>query len=186
MGALIAGLALWSGAHWFRRLFPAARARLGDDRAKGLVSLAVIAGLGLMVVGVRGAEFTYLYTPLPYAGWVTVALMLASLWFLSVPYLPGRTAPLVRHNMLTGLLLWALGHLLVNGDLVSVVLFGWMAVHAMVSMALITWRSGPWQRPAPGPARNDILNAINVAVSFWLVVLVHRWLGYDPLLGTYG
>ena len=185
MGALIAGLALWSGAHWFRRLFPDARARLGDDKARGLVSLAVIASIVLMVIGVRGADHIYLYTPLPHMGWVTLALTVAAFYFFNVPYLPGRFAGLVRHNMLTGLLLWAVGHLLVNGDLVSVILFGWLSVHALVSMALIN-RATTWERPASGPLRNDLLNLAGVAVSMVIVIVVHRWLGYDPLLGTYG
>ncbi|MEZ5723373.1 MAG: NnrU family protein [Paracoccaceae bacterium] len=185
MAALVAGLALWSGAHWFRRLFPATRARLGDDKARTLVSLAVLAGLILMVIGVRGADTTYLYTPLPGAGWLTLALMVLSIWFFNAPYLPGRHIGLVRHNMLTGLLLWAAGHLLVNGDLVSVTLFGWMAAHALVSMALIN-RRVPRARPAPGPLRNDALNLAATALTLFVVVLAHRWLGYDPLLGTYG
>jgi len=185
LGALIAGLALWSGAHWFRRVFPHTRARLGDRRAQGAISLAVVAAIVLMAVGVRGADDTYLYTPLPHMGWVTLALMIASLYFFALPYLPGRLAGLVRHNMLTGLLLWAVGHLLVNGDLVSVTLFGWMSVHALVSMALINGRT-TWERPAPGPVRNDLMNLAGVALSLLVVIVVHRWLGYDPLLGTYG
>ena len=185
MGALIAGLALWSGAHWFRRLFPAARARLGDQVGPAVVSLAVVTSIVLMVVGVRGADHIYLYTPLPHMGWVTFALMIGSFYFFTVPYLPGRFAGLVRHNMLTGLLLWAVGHLLVNGDLVSVVMFGWMSVHALVSMVLIN-RATTWQRPTPGPLRNDLLNLAGVVVTMVVVIVVHRWLGYDPLLGTYG
>jgi len=185
MGALTLGLALWSGAHWFRRVFPGARARLGDNRARGLISLAIVASIVLMVVGVRGADHVYLYTPIPYTGWVTLALMAASLFLFSVPYLPGRTAPFLRHNMLTGLLLWAVGHLLVNGDLISVTLFGWMAIHAVVSVRLINWRT-TWDRPAPGPLRNDVLNLMSVGIGLTVLVLLHRWLGYDPLLGTYG
>jgi uncharacterized membrane protein len=185
MGALIAGLALWSGAHWFRRLLPDARARLGDRRAQAVISLAVVTSIVLMTVGVRGADHIYLYTPLPHMGWVTFALMVASFYFFTVPYLPGRYAGLARHNMLTGLLLWSIGHLLVNGDLVSVTLFGWMTVHAFTSMALINRRT-TWQRPAPGPLRNDFLNLAGTALTLVVVVVVHRWLGYDPLLGTYG
>lgn len=185
MGALLAGLALWSGAHWFRRLFPAARARLGDGRARAGITVAVVAGVVLIAIGVRGADTIPLYTPIPGAGWVTLALMVASLFLFTVPYLPGRTAPRVRHNMLSGLLLWSVGHLLVNGDLVTVILFGWMAVHALVSMALIDTRVA-WQRPSPGPLRNDLLNLAGVGLSLWLIVVVHRWFGYDPLLGTYG
>ena len=185
MGALITGLALWSGAHWFRRLFPDARARLGDRQAQGVVSLAVVTGIVLMVVGVRGADHVYLYTPMPHMGWVTFTLMIASFYFFTVPYLPGRFAGLVHHNMLTGLLLWAVGHLLVNGDLISVILFGWMMVHALVSMWLINRRIS-WDRPAAGPFRNDLLNLGGVALTMVAGVVVHRWLGYDPLLGTYG
>ena len=58
--------------------------------------------------------------------------------------------------MLTGVLVWAFAHLLVNGDLASLILFGWMAVWALASMALINAREPAWVAPAPGAWSGDL------------------------------
>ena len=63
----------------------------------------------------------------------------------------GHARAWLRHPMLTGVLVWAFAHLLVNGDAASLILFGWMAVWALASMALINAREPAWVRPAPGP-----------------------------------
>ena len=63
----------------------------------------------------------------------------------------GHARSWLRHPMLTGVLVWAFAHLLVNGDVASLILFGWMAAWALASMALINAREPAWVRPAPGP-----------------------------------
>ncbi|GKY86158.1 NnrU family protein [Sinisalibacter aestuarii] len=185
MTLLIIGLLLWVLSHTLKRIAPGLRAALGENRGKGLVSLLSLAGIVLMVIGYRGAETVPLYAPLPGTGHLNNLLMLVSLFFFGVGGMkPGVVATKVRHNMLTGVLIWAVAHLLVNGDLASVVLFGGMTAYALMSMALIS-RAVPWQRPARGPAMNDVKAAVGAVVLYAIISGIHIWLGHNPFQGTY-
>lgn len=185
MTLLILGIVLWIFSHTMKRITPGVRAQLGDA-GKGIAALLALAGIILMVIGYRAAPVAPVYTPLPGMGHLTDLLMLFALYFLVVGGMkPGITAPYVRHNMLTAVLIWSLAHLLVNGDLASIVLFGAMAGYALLSMFLIS-RAEPWQRPARGPIRNDIIAAVVALVLYGIVAWVHITLGHNPFLGTYG
>lgn len=186
MTLLIIGILLWVVSHTLKRIAPGLRAGLGEDRGKALMALVALTGIVLMVIGYRGAATVPIYAPLPGTGHLNNLLMLLALFFLGVGGMkPGIVATRVRHNMLTGVLLWAVAHLLVNGDLASIVLFGAMAVYSAWSMLLIS-RAVPWERPAPGPVRNDLMAAAGAVVLYAVIAGIHIWLGHNPFLGTYG
>jgi len=186
MTLLIIGIVLWVLSHTLKRIAPGLRANLGEERGKGLVAIMALAGIVLMVVGYRGMYNIPVYAPLPGMGHLNNLLMLISLFFFAMSGMkPGVTNTIVRHNMLTGLLIWALAHLLVNGDLASIVLFGAMAVYALASMLLIS-RAVPWDRPARGPIMNDVKGVVGAVVVYAVISGIHIWLGYNPFLGTYG
>jgi len=184
MTLLIIGLILWIVAHMFKRLAPGPRVRLGDA-GKGLVALGLLAGIVLMVIGYRGAAVIPVYAPVPGMGHLNNLLMLFALFFFVVGSMkPGVTASYVRHNMLTGTLIWALAHLLVNGDLASILLFGGMALWSVGEMYLIG-RAQPWTRPARGPISRDLIAAVVALVLYGAIAWVHMLLGHNPFLGTY-
>ena len=83
--------------------------------------------------------------------------------------------------MLTSVKVWALAHLLVNGDLASVILFGGLLAWAVVDVILINRMEPAWVRPAKGPVLNDVIYVVVSAVLFGVIVFVHGWLGYPPL-----
>jgi uncharacterized membrane protein len=183
---IIIGLLLWTLSHTFKRLFPEMRNKMGENGGKGLVSLMSLAGIVMMVIGYRDAEFVPIYTPLPGMGHLNNLLMLAALFFLMTGSLkPGVTNSVVRHNMLTGTLIWAIAHLLVNGDLASILLFGGLGAYAVLSMLLIS-RAVPWQRPVRGPVSVDVQAAVAAVVTYAVIAGIHWWLGWNPFLGTYG
>lgn len=184
MTLLILGLLLWWAAHLFKRAAPDARANLGD-RGKGYVAIALGAALVLMVIGYRGAEFVPVYTPLPGMGHANNTLMLISVFLFGVGGTKGTLYPKMRHPMLWGTVIWSVAHLLVNGDVASLVLFGGIGLWALVEMAVIN--RTPWQRPAAGRGiKGDAMNLVGTLVLFGLIAAVHIWLGYNPFLGTYG
>lgn len=184
MTLLIIGLILWVVSHTLKRLAPGLRAAMGDKAGKGIVALLALAGIVLMVIGYRGAAVVPVYAPLPGMGHLNNLLMLIALFFFAAGSVGGVVASKVRHNMLTGLVIWALAHLLVNGDLASIVLFGGLALYAVGSMYLIS-RAVPWERPAPGPVMNDVKAAVGAVVLYAVIAGIHWWLGYNPFLGTY-
>ena len=81
--------------------------------------------------------------------------------------------------MLTGVKVWAVAHLLVNGDLASIVLFGSMLAWAVASVILIN-KSETWERPEPGDAKGDVKLAIISLAVYGIMIGVHTWLGVPP------
>lgn len=185
MTLLILGLALWVAAHFFKRLFPALRAQLGD-KAKAGVAVASLAGIVFMVIGYRGAASEAVYMPMAGMGHANNLLMLFSIFLLGAGSAKGITASRIRHPMLWGVVVWAAAHLLVNGDTASVVLFGGMGLWALVQMVLINRAEGTWDRPAAGPIAKDGRTALITLALYAIMAGIHTWLGYSPFLGTYG
>ncbi|WP_415184612.1 NnrU family protein [Phaeovulum sp.] len=183
MTLLSIGILLWVLPHLFKRLMPRQRRKMepqGRAMVAGLVALSIL----LMIIGYRMAAVVPLYAPLPGMGHANNTLMLVSVYLFGVGGARSLLIDRIRHPMLWGVVLWSVAHLLVNGDLASVVLFGAMGIWAVLEMVLIN-RAGPWKRPKPGTIGGDVRNLFGTALVFGLIVLVHTWLGYDPFLGTY-
>ncbi|MCE2739720.1 MAG: NnrU family protein [Rhodobacter sp.] len=185
MLALIAGVLLWWAAHLFKRLAPGTRAGMGD-RGKGLVALALGVSVILMIVGYRRADVIALYAPLAGMGHLNNLAMLVAVFLFGVGGTKGTLYTRMRHPMLWGTVIWAGSHLLVNGDLASVILFGGIGAWALVAMAAIN-RAEPWEPPVAGRGiRGDAMNLVGTLVVYGLIAGIHFWLGYNPFLGTYG
>ena len=95
---------------------------------------------------------------------------------------PTNLKRIFRHPQLTGVHVWALGHLLANGDARSILLFGTFAAWPIVEMSFINRRDGAWQKPAPRPVRNDVI-LVAAATAIYAVVLYFHgsWFGM-PLI----
>lgn len=184
MTLLILGIVLWTVPHLFKRLAPDLRAGFGD-KAKGVIALLLFVGLALMVIGYRSAEVVPLYAPLPGMGHLNNTLMLVSVFLFGVGGTKGVLYTRMRHPMLWGTVIWGVAHLLVNGDVASVLLFGAMILWALAEMALINRTA--WDRPAAGRGvKGDLMNLAGTAVLYAIFAWVHIWLGHNPFLGTYG
>ena len=179
---LILGLLLWSGAHFFKRFAPGPRARLGDA-GKGLVAVLSVAGIVLMVIGYRAAEPAYLWYLGGWAVHLNNLLMLVSVALLGLGSSKSRLRGTLRHPMLTGVIVWAASHLMVNGDVPSLVLFGGLAVWAVAEMMVIN-RAEP--APAPftgGSLKGDVRLAVISIVVYAVIVGIHIWIGPSPFGG---
>lgn len=187
MIVLILGLLVWSGAHVVKSVAPGARAditaRLGAGPSKGLFALIIVVGLVLMIVGYRSAPFVEVWTPPAWGVHLNNLAMLASVALFGMGSSKGRARTWLRNPMLTGVLVWSLAHLLVNGDLASILLFGGLGLWAIANMALIDVRDGPWVRPAPGPVKGDIRLAVITLVLYGVIAAIHAWLGVWPFGG---
>ena len=186
MQVMVFGLILWVVSHLFKRVAPGLRARMGELPGKMVVTVLSLAAVVLMVVGFRRADVVPVYTPLPGIGHLTVLLMLVSVFLFGVPHSKGRVRSMLRHPMLTGVIVWAIAHLLVNGDLASIVLFGGLGLWAVVSILLINAQTA-WTPPVPGGLRGDAINLAISLVIFGVIVAIHTWLiGHSLFTGTYG
>ncbi len=176
---LILGIALFIGAHAFKRLAPDARSRLGEP-GKGLVALLLLVAIVLMVIGYRSAGFVNVWFPPAFMIHIANLLILIGFWFFALSAIPGTISARVRHKQLTGVKAWAVGHLLVNGDLASILLFGGLLGWAVFQVILINRAEPEWERPANASVRNDAI-AFGVGLVLYIIVaFVHTWLGYYP------
>lgn len=187
MTLLILGLVLWSAAHVLKRAAPGSRARiaeaLGAGPSRALFALLIVAGLLGMIFGYRAAPFVPVYTPPGWGVHVNNLAMIAAVALFGMGSSKGRARSWLRNPMLTGVLVWALAHLLVNGDLAALILFGGLALWSVANIALINARAGPWTPPVPGPVSGDI-RLLLIALALYAVIAgVHAWLGVWPFPG---
>ena len=186
MTLLIIGLLLWIGAHLFKRLAPGPRAAMQDrmgDASKGVIALVLVGSIVLMVIGYRAADSAFLWGRSPATTGINNLLMLVSVALFGLGNSKSRLRKKMRHPMLTGVIVWAAAHILVNGDTASLVLFGGMTVWALLEMALIN-RADPQFVPYEGGSvAGDIKLGIITIVVFAVIAAIHTWLGYNPFGG---
>lgn len=175
---LSVGVLLWSGAHLFKRLAPGPRARLGD-LGKGLVAGLTLLSLILIVIGYRSADFIPVWSPPGALVPVNNILMLFAFYLFGVGAAKGTMSARIRHPQLTAVKTWAVAHLLVNGDLASILLFGGLLAWAVLSVILIN-KSQPWTRPAATSPKGDLKALLIGLVLMGLVAALHLWLGVSP------
>lgn len=180
MTILLLGLVLFAGAHLFTSLAPATcdrwRQSRGENAVKVLVTVGALAGVALMVLGWRSAEPTYYYYPSRAMHPPAVLLIAVGLWLMVIAQRPSVLRRVLRHPQLTGVFLWAIAHLLLNGDSRSLLLFGGLALWCVAEIPLINRREGAYEPPPAPPFSTDLLSAIIAAVVFMALAYAHPWL----------
>jgi uncharacterized membrane protein len=197
MALLILGLVIFLGVHAFsmaRAPRAALVARLGEGPYKGLYALASLIGIVLIAVGFgryRASGYIEVWDPPVWTRHLALLLMWPAWVMVVAAYLPGRIKRTLKHPMLAGVKLWALAHLLANGDLGSILLFGSILAWAVLARISAKRRdevrdhAGP--AAAPAGARNDILAvAIGTAIFLAFLFRLHLWLIGVPVLPGLG
>lgn len=179
MTLLILGVLLWAAAHFFQRAMPAQRAAMGNA-GKGVVAIALVVSVLLMIFGYRVADGAFFWGRHPATTGINNLLMVAALYFVSPGPKKGAIFYKMRHPMLTGFSLWAIAHLLVNGDVPSFVLFGGLLVWALAEMAVINRAEPAWTPPAKGSISKDVMFLGIAFVLLGVIGAIHSWLGYNP------
>lgn len=184
MTLLILGVALWWAAHLFKRMVPGARAKMGNP-GKGVMALLIVASVVLMVIGYRGATGAVYWGPSSAMVGINNLLMVLAFYVYAVGG-PGPGKPRVwlgtkmRHPQLTGFSIWAVAHLLVNGDVPSFILFGGLLIWALVEIRLINAQDPVWTPPAKGSARKEAVYVVLTIVIVAVVMAIHFALGVKP------
>lgn len=175
---LILGVALWWGAHLFKRMAPAARANLQErmgDASKGVVAGTLLLSIILMIVGWRGADITLLWVAPPWMTHVNNTLMLVAVFLLGAGHSKGKARAWMRHPMTTAVGVWAVAHLLVNGDVKSLILFGGLGLWSIVQINAINRAVPDWERPEPGPIAGDIRLVVITLVAYAVITGIHAY-----------
>jgi uncharacterized membrane protein len=176
---MIVGLVLFLGPHVFvsmRAQRESVIAAVGEWPYKGI--FAVITLIGLIVTGYgfaayRGDGIIPVWSPPAFMRHITEALMWPAAVFVVAAYIRGDIARKLKHPMLVGVKTWALAHLLANGDLGGIILFGSILAWAVYDRITLKRRRDPGGPPIPyGGRRNDV---IAVIVGTLLYVALGLW-----------
>ena len=170
LAIMILGLAVFLGVHVLvtcRAQRASVIARMGEGTYKGLFSAASLVGIILIGYGFaqyRATGWIDVWHPPTVLKHITVALMLPAVILVVASYFRGRVYTTLRHPMLAGVKLWAAAHLLANGDLGSIVLFGSFLAWAVFDRISLKHRADTGAPPIPvGGTGNDL---IAMAVGF--------------------
>lgn len=178
MVLMLLGIFLFMATHlftaWARAPRQALIGQIGELGYKGLYSVISLAGMVLLVMGWKawpegaGVQlYPYVSALVP----VTYVLVFVAFVMTTAAYAPsGKIAGALKHPMIAGLKVWALSHLLVNGDLRSVIVFGSLLAYGVIDGIAVKKR-GDLGRSA-GPIRNDAI-VISAATVGYLVVFLY-------------
>ncbi len=191
MALLIIGLVLFLGAHSTRMLADQARTqtitRIGEMGWKGLITAASIGGFVLIVIGygqARSYPLPLLVAPL-WAYYLTIPLTLIAFILITAAYVPGNGIKAkVGHPMVAGVKTWAFAHLLANGNLADVLLFGSFLIWAVASFVSSRRRdrANGTTYPAGTAARSGLTLVVGTVLwAVFMMVLHVRWIGVSPL-----
>jgi uncharacterized membrane protein len=188
MATLLAGLALFLGVHSISIVAPAWRnamvARIGPMPWRGAYALIGITGLVLVVLGYGEVRYqpVWLYVAPRWMHAITTTLMLPVFPLLLAAYLPGGIRKATRHPMLVAVKLWALAHLLANGSLADVVLFGSILAWAVADRISLKWRPPSSTPAAPSGRWNDVIAIVGGLILYgFMLNWGHAWLIGTPL-----
>jgi len=189
---MILGLVLFLGVHTLttqRELRASLIASAGEGGYKIGYALASLVGLALIVWGFahyRATGWIDVWYPPRALKHITVALMLPAVILVVAAYIRGRIYTTVKHPLLTGVKLWAAAHLLANGDLGSIILFGSFLGWAVYDRISLKRRADAGAPPIPvgGPTNDLIAVAVGIVAYLALAFAFHPVVIGVPVFGV--
>lgn len=157
------------------------QARFGAMRFKGIYSLFALAGLALIIFGMSEVAYRPVFVPPAWSPLIANLAMPVSFCLLVAAQMPNNFRRVIRHPMLTGVLIWAAAHLLANGDLASILLFGVFGLYSIIDMISVNRRAAA-EVPSRQPLAKDALVLLIGFSAFWVVRYFHAALFGVPVL----
>ncbi len=176
---LVLGVLLWSAVHLLPSAAAPVRARAIERLGKayqGVFALAILASIGLMVLGWRSTLPTAVYSPPAWSSAASNVLVFIALLLFAASGLTSNIKRVIHHPQLTGLATWGGAHLLSNGELRSLVLFGGLGLWAIVAILFINRRDGAWKKPEPQPLTGEWKPLVAAMVGFAVLYLLHPYI----------
>lgn len=186
MATLVLGLILFLGVHSISIVNAAWRdrmaGRLGEMPWKAVYALVAIVGLVLVIQGYGAARYdpVILYSPPGWLRHLAFLLLLPVFPLLLAAYLPGRIKRAVKHPMVLAVKLWAFAHLLANGALADLLLFGGFLAWAVAERVSLKRRA---PRPIPGAPDSNTNDVIAVVGGLLIFAVFFAWL-HEVLIGV--
>jgi uncharacterized membrane protein len=175
MTLLLVGLVIFFGIHLVPSMVPLRR-RLAAWKGESIYqmgySLIAAIGLALIICGKSMAPYRVIYTPPAWTVHLTWVLMWLAVTIFPAAYLPTNLKRVVRHPFLWGVALWAVAHLLTNGDAASILLFGSFTVFAFFDMVSANRRGARRSSTRLPFWRDAILVAVGTA-AYLVIIRLH-------------
>ena len=182
---LIIGLTIWTLAHLLRSHAPKFRESLQSrfgNAAKGLIGVVILISLVMMIMGYREADLVQIWSPPYWLKYLNNLLMVIALYmYFTTATTPGTAFVFgnLKNPQLTGFKVWALAHLLVNGDLAAIILFGGLLAWAILQVVSSKRVESLVDRNT-APIKSPWIHLALVIVVFFFVSIAHHWLGKYP------
>ena len=192
LAVMIVGLVLFFGVHTLttqRELRARLIASLGEGTYKIGYALVSLVGLALIVLGFadyRATGWIDIWHPPKVLKHIAVALMLPAVILVAAAYIRGRIYSAIKHPMLSGVKLWAAAHLVANGDLGGIILFGSFLGWAVFDRISLTRRVDAGAPPIPigGPVNDLIAIAVGIVAYLALAFAFHPVVIGVPVVGA--
>jgi uncharacterized membrane protein len=192
LAVMIVGLVLFFGVHTLttqRELRARLIASLGEGPYKIGYALVSLAGLALIVRGFadyRATGWIDIWHPPKVLKHIAVALMLPAVILVVAAYIRGRIYTVTKHPMLSGVKLWAAAHLVANGDLGGIILFGSFLGWAVFDRISLKRRVDAGAPPIPigGPVNDLIAIAVGIVAYLALAFAFHPAVIGVPVVGA--
>ncbi len=183
---LLLGVALWSIVHLYPSVAASHRNKLSASMGnayQGIYALLIVGSIVLMVFGWKNTVPTQIYTPPTWGRHLTMLLILIAIILFGAANVKTRIREWIRHPMLTGMLVWSIGHLLANGDSRSVVLFGGLGLWAIISQLTINRRDGARVKPTDSKGlKTDIILIVVSLVLYAGLLFIHPYISGMSLM----
>ena len=191
MNKLILGLVAFFGVHsisllavgWRNRVAQ----RLGTRAWQGIYSIASLLGFFLLVSGYRAtrASAAVLYVSPAWCRYVAILLMLPAFTLALASVLPGRIKARTQHPLVLATMLWSLAHLLANGSVTDVLLFGAFLLWSIAVRISLARRPARPPLALPASTVNDTIAVIGgLALYVTFILWLHAWWIGVPILGA--
>ena len=185
MFILILGIALFFGVHLLPS-FPTVRQtlinRFGTNRYKSGYAIIAVLGLTLIIFGKSQAEFIPVWQPSSLLAFqIAPYIILLGFIISNAMYMPSNIKRFTRHPMLWGIVFWSLGHLLTNGDLSSLILFGCFGLFSLFDMYSAN-RRGATKSAQVYPLTKDLILIVVGVISWGIFLYLHPYIFGVPVI----
>lgn len=183
MTLLVLGLILWVVAHMFNRVTGRPKIEPSSGAPYAVMAVVILVSVVLMVIGYRSAEGAVYWGRSPAMVGINNLLMIVAFYCYAASAAKGVKIWLgrkIRHPQLTGFGIWAIAHLLVNGDTPSFILFGGLLAWAIVHARVLNAQNGAWEPLPPAPAKKEVAAVVITIVVVCVVMGIHHALGVTP------
>jgi len=186
MAIMIFGLIIFVGIHLIPALQPLRKQLfliLGERGYKAAFSIVALTGLVLIVIGKSKSDILPLYQTIDGANAITTLFMFIAVFGIVASHRRSNLKRFTAHPMSWGIICWAIGHLIANGDVASVILF---TVFLCYSLFAIWSANSRGQKPSASGSvvslKHDLFNAALSVAAFTLLATTHEYYTGVPLI----